>query len=42
MRASLTGFAIAWLTTVAAAGMAGAQPSYPCTGTNDNLPNPYR
>ena len=42
MRARLTGFAVALLTTVAAAGLAGAQPSYPCTETNDNLPNPYR
>src|SRR5262245_54179402 len=42
MRARLTGFAIALLTSVAAAGMAGAQPSYPCSETNDNLPNPYR
>src|SRR5438132_282457 len=42
MRASLTGFAVALLTTVTASGMAGAQPSYPCTETNDNLPNPYR
>jgi hypothetical protein len=41
MRAGLTGFAIALLTT-AAAGMASAQSSYPCTETNDNLPNPYR
>jgi sugar lactone lactonase YvrE len=42
MHARLTGFAVALITTVAAAGMAGAQPSYPCTQTNDNLPNPYR
>ena len=41
MRASLTGFAVALLTSVAAAGMAGAQQSYPCTETNANLPNPY-
>jgi sugar lactone lactonase YvrE len=41
MRASLTGFAIVLVAT-AAAGMASAQPSYPCTTTNDNLPNPYR
>ena len=42
MRASTTGFAIALLTTVVAAGMASAQSSYPCTETNSNLPNPYR
>jgi DNA-binding beta-propeller fold protein YncE len=42
MRASQTGFAIALLTTVVAAGMASAQQSYPCTETNGNLPNPYR
>jgi hypothetical protein len=42
MRASPTGFAIALLTTVVAAGMASAQSSYPCTETNANLPNPYR
>ena len=42
MRASPTGFAIALLATVAAAGMAAAQSSYSCTETNDNLPNPYR
>jgi DNA-binding beta-propeller fold protein YncE len=41
MRARPTGFAVAILTTVAA-GMAGAQSSYPCTQTNENLPNPYR
>src|SRR5260370_16021127 len=42
MRASPTGFGIALLTTVVAAGMASAQSSYPCTETNSNLPNPYR
>src|SRR5262249_7357529 len=42
MRANLSGFAIASLTTILAAGMAAAQTSYPCTETNDNLPNPYR
>jgi sugar lactone lactonase YvrE len=42
MRANLTGFATALLASIAAAGMAAAQPSYPCTETNDNLPNPYR
>src|SRR5947208_7126754 len=42
MRASLTGIAIALLTSVATMGIAGAQSSYPCTQTNDNLPNPYR
>jgi sugar lactone lactonase YvrE len=42
MGAGPTAFAIALLTTVAAAGMASAQSSYPCTETNDNLPNPYR
>jgi hypothetical protein len=42
MRASPTGFAIAVLTTLIAAGMASAQSSYPCTETNSNLPNPYR
>jgi hypothetical protein len=42
MRASPTGFVIALLTTVAAAGLASAQSSYPCTETSDNLPNPYR
>jgi DNA-binding beta-propeller fold protein YncE len=41
MRARPTGFAIAILTT-AVAGMASAQSSYPCTQTNENLPNPYR
>jgi DNA-binding beta-propeller fold protein YncE len=41
MGAKQTGFAIALLTTVAAAGMARAQSSYPCTETNSNLPNPY-
>src|SRR5277367_3597047 len=39
MRASQTGFAIALLATVAAAGMASAQQSYPCTETNANLSN---
>jgi hypothetical protein len=39
MRANLTGLAIALLTSIAA-GVAGAQPSYPCTETNANLPNP--
>ena len=42
MRGRPTGFAVALLASVAAAGIAGAQPSYPCTETNDNLPNPYR
>jgi hypothetical protein len=42
MRARLTGFAVALFASVAAAGIAGAQSSYPCTQTNDNLPNPYR
>jgi DNA-binding beta-propeller fold protein YncE len=42
MRASPTGFGIALLTTVVAAGIASAQSSYPCTETNSNLPNPYR
>ena len=42
MRASPTGFGIALLATVVAAGMASAQSSYPCTETNSNLPNPYR
>jgi NHL repeat len=42
MRASPTGFALALLTTVIAAGIASAQSSYPCTLTNANLPNPYR
>ena len=42
MRASPRGFAIALLTTVVTAGIASAQSSYPCTETNDNLPNPYR
>src|SRR6266850_4531585 len=42
MPVSLSGLAVALLTTVAAAGLASAQPSYPCTETNDNLPNPYR
>ena len=49
MRAGPTGFAMALLTTVVAAGvavvatgMADAQSSYPCTETNANLPNPYR
>src|SRR5260370_22365987 len=42
MRASGTGFGIALLTTVVAAGMASAQSSSPCTETNSNLPNPYR
>jgi hypothetical protein len=37
MRARLTAFTLALLTTVAAAGLASAQPSYPCTETNDNL-----
>jgi hypothetical protein len=41
MGASLTVFAIALLTTVAAE-MASAQSSYPCTETNPNLLNPYR
>src|SRR5690349_17605556 len=42
MRARLTGFAVALFASVATAGIAGAQSSYPCTQTNDNLPNPYR
>jgi DNA-binding beta-propeller fold protein YncE len=42
MRVRPIGFAIAILTTVVAAGLASAQSSYPCTATNDNLPNPYR
>src|SRR5262245_23563177 len=42
MRARLTGFAVALFASIAAAGIAGAQLSYPCTQTNDNLPNPYR
>jgi hypothetical protein len=42
MRASTTGFALALLTTVVAAGIASAQSSYPCTETNTNLPNQYR
>ena len=42
MGAGRTGFAIALLTTIAAAGMARAQSSYPCAETNSNLPNPYR
>ena len=42
MRASPTEFAITFVAVLTAAGMANAQPSYPCTETNDNLPNPYR
>ena len=42
MRGRPTGFAVALLASVAATGIAGAQPSYPCTQTNDNLHNPYR
>ena len=42
MRASPTGFAVAFITTAVAAGFANAQSSYPCTETNANLPNPYR
>src|SRR6201986_5331411 len=42
MRASPTGFAVAFITTAVAAGIADAQSSYPCTETNANLPNPYR
>src|SRR5215831_17773802 len=42
MRARLTGLAVALFASIAAAGMAGAQSSYPCTQTNDNLPNPYQ
>ena len=42
MRARLTGFAVALFASVVGAGIAGAQSSYPCTQTNDNLPNPYR
>ena len=42
MRASPTGFGIALLTTVVAAGTVSAQSSYPCTQTNSNLPDPYR
>ena len=45
MRRSLLGFALVGLTTVGLAtgiaGMAGAQPNYPCAETNANLPNPY-
>jgi streptogramin lyase len=41
MSAWQRGFAVALLATVAAAGMARAQSSYPCTETNSNLPNPY-
>jgi hypothetical protein len=41
MDARPTRFAVAFLAIVAAAGMARAQSSYPCTGTNSNLPNPY-
>ena len=41
MRRRLMGFAFVCLAT-GVAGMAVAQPSYPCTGTNDNLSNPYR
>jgi DNA-binding beta-propeller fold protein YncE len=40
MRGTLSGLALVLFTT-GAAGLAGAQPSYPCTETNDNLPNPY-
>ena len=42
MRKSLPKFTLALLASVAVAGIAAAQPSYPCTETNDNLPNPYR
>src|ERR1700739_4941550 len=42
MRASPTRLAIAFVAPAATAGMASAQSSYPCTETNDNLPNPYR
>src|ERR1700720_3436516 len=42
MRARLAGFSVALFASVATAGMASAQSSYPCTQTNDNLPNPYR
>ena len=40
MHRSQLGFALVLFAT-GAAGMAGAQPSYPCTETNGNLPNPY-
>src|ERR1700733_53956 len=30
------------LAGLAGTGLALAQPSYPCSETNDNLPNPYR
>ncbi len=42
MRRELKTFALALLTSVAMAGAAFAQASYPCTETNTNLPNPYR
>jgi sugar lactone lactonase YvrE len=42
MRARLTGVVAALLASAAAAATASAQSSYPCTQTNDNLPNPYR
>jgi sugar lactone lactonase YvrE len=41
MRRSLIGLGCV-LVSCAAAGLAAAQPSYPCAETNDNLPNPYR
>jgi len=45
MRRSLMGIARVGLATVGLAtgiaGMADAQPSYPCAETNGNLPNPY-
>ncbi len=41
MPRTLMKLSVAAFATLAAAGMAAAQPSYPCTETNTNLPNPY-
>jgi len=41
MRWRLMGLGVVLLTS-GVGGLAGAQPSYPCTETNQNLPNPYR
>ncbi len=41
MRGKIAGLVIALMTSVAAVGVANAQPSYPCTEANVNLPNPY-
>lgn len=42
MASGLRQIALALLASIAAMGVASAQPSYPCTEANTNLPNPYR